>query len=107
MDLGCGQGRDAIPLARLGYEVIGIGNSKVGIEQIKQIVKAENLKLNAITSDIFVFDDFSEYDFILLDSMFHFTKKDIKKETEFIKMILSKIKKRATHFLYSRYGKKR
>ncbi len=30
LDLGCGQGRNAIPLVQLGYEVTGIDNSKVG-----------------------------------------------------------------------------
>lgn len=38
-------------------------------------------------------DFFAEYDFVLLDSMFHFAKKDRTKETDFIKKILSGIKK--------------
>lgn len=91
LDLGCGQGRDSIPLARLGFEVTGIDNSKVGIEQMNQIAKSENLNLIGKVADIFEFDSFLEYDFVLLDSMFHFTKKDLKKETEFIKRVLSNI----------------
>ena len=35
LDLGCGQGRDAIPLARLGYEVMGVDHSKVLILRSK------------------------------------------------------------------------
>jgi len=93
LDLGCGQGRDSIPLARLGFAVTGIDNSKVGIEQMNQIAKTENLKLNGIIADVFKFDDFSDYDYVLLDSMFHFAKKDILKETGFIKNIISKIRK--------------
>lgn len=93
LDLGCGQGRDSIPLARLGFDVTGIDNSKVGIEQMNQIAKTENLKLNGIIADIFEFDNFAEYNFVLLDSMFHFEKNDRKKETKFIKKILSKIRK--------------
>ena len=92
LDLGCGQGRDSIPLALLGFTVIGIDNSKVGIEQMNQIAKTEGLNLKGKVTDIFEFDNFAEYDFILLDSMFHFTKKDQKKETEFIKRIIFKIK---------------
>jgi tellurite methyltransferase len=91
LDLGCGQGRDSIPLARLGHTVTGIDTSKVGIEQMNQIAKNESLKLNGVTTDIFEFDNFAEYDFVLLDSMFHFAKNDRKKETEFIQKILSKI----------------
>lgn len=93
LDLGCGQGRDAIPLAKLDFNVTGIDNSKVGIEQMNKIAKTEKLNLTGKITDIFKFDNFEEYDFILLDSMFHFEKKDEKKETEFIKKIISKIKK--------------
>ena len=39
LDLGCGQGRDAIPLARLGFDVTGIDNSSVGIAQMNRIAK--------------------------------------------------------------------
>ena len=92
LDLGCGQGRDAIPLARIGFSVLGIDNSKVGIEQMNQIAKTEGLNLKGKVANIFEFNELAEYDFILLDSMFHFTKKDKKKETEFIKKIISKTK---------------
>lgn len=93
LDLGCGQGRDSIPLAQLGFDVTGIDNSKVGIEQMNQIAKTKNLRLNGVIADIFGFEDFDGYDFVLLDSMFHFAKNDRKKETEFIQRILSKIRK--------------
>lgn len=94
LDLGCGQGRDAIALARMGFDVIGIDNSSVGIAQMNQIAKKERLPLNGIVADIFEFDKFASYDFVLLDSMFHFTKKDRIKETEFIKRIISSAEKK-------------
>lgn len=92
LDLGCGQGRDAIALARLGYSVTGIDSSKVGIEQMIQIGKAEKLDLVGQVADIYAFDQFSEFDIILLDSMFHFDKKDREKEIGFVKKIISQIK---------------
>ena len=72
LDLGCGQGRDAIQLARLGFEVTGIDNSKVGIKQLNRVANTENISLAGIVTDIFKFEGFSEFDFVLLDSMFHF-----------------------------------
>lgn len=92
LDLGCGQGRDAIPLARLGYSVTGIDFSKVGIDQMNSVSKSENLKLVGQVEDIYTFGKFNEFDIILLDSMFHFTKKDREKEIELIRKIISKIK---------------
>ena len=92
LDLGCGQGRDAIALARLGYSVTGIDNSRVGIDQMNHIGQNENLNLNGIVDDIYAFDSFNEFDIVLLDSMFHFSKKDMEKEIGLIKRIVTKIR---------------
>jgi 2-polyprenyl-3-methyl-5-hydroxy-6-metoxy-1,4-benzoquinol methylase len=93
LDVGCGQGRDAIALARLGFDVTGIDHSKVGIDQIKQVALSENLAIHGVVNNIFEFSDFKDFDFILLDSMFHFAKKDRKKEMGYIKSIISNVKK--------------
>ena len=93
LDLGCGQGRDAIALARLGYTVTGIDRSKVGIEQMNRVAKVEKLTLVGKVGDIYAFDHYAEFDFILLDSMFHFTKKNRDKEVGFLRSIISRIKK--------------
>jgi 2-polyprenyl-3-methyl-5-hydroxy-6-metoxy-1,4-benzoquinol methylase len=92
LDLGCGQGRDAIALARLGFEVTGIDYSKVGINQLNEIAKKENLLLKGIVADIFEFSDFSEFDFVLLDSMFHFGKREKEKEIALLKKIIRLVK---------------
>ena len=92
LDLGCGQGRDAIALARLGYSVTGIDNSKVGINQMSQIGQDENLNLVGQVGDIYAFDCFSDFDIVLLDSMFHFTKKNKAKEIGLIKEIVAEIR---------------
>jgi tellurite methyltransferase len=93
LDLGCGQGRDAIALARLGYAVTGIDNSRVGIDQMKQVGEAENLNLLGKVGDIYAFDKFDEFDLILLDSMFHFEKNDKEKEIGLLRRIVSSIRK--------------
>jgi len=92
LDLGCGQGRNAIPFARLGFEVTGMDISKVGIDQMMEIAKAEHLNVTGIVTDIYKIEKLSEFDFILLDSMFHFTKKDKQKEVEFINRIFKNTK---------------
>lgn len=92
LDLGCGQGRDALAIARLGYSVEGVDSSKVGIHQMQKQAKAEGLPIIGIEKDIYSFDDFSDFDIVLLDSMFHFTKKDRVKESSFIDRIITGIK---------------
>lgn len=92
IDVGCGQGRDAIPLARLGYEVTGIDNSKLGIKQM--LNNNEGLKLTGLVEDIYKFDKYQDFDIVLLNSMFHFEKKDKKRETDLIIKIANAIKPR-------------
>lgn len=92
LDLGCGQGRDSIALARLGYSVTGIDNSIVGIEQMNQIGLNENLNLIGQVGDIYAYDQFNKFDIVLLDSMFHFAKKDKEKEVGLIRKIVSEIR---------------
>ncbi len=87
LDLGCGQGRDAIPLARMGFEVTGIDSSKVGIQQLMRIAKKEKLPIEGLVEDIYEYPKLSQFDFILLNSMFHFRKKERDKEVTFLKRI--------------------
>jgi SAM-dependent methyltransferase len=92
LDVGCGQGRDAIALARLGYEVTGIDHSAVGIEQMNKIAIREGLPLTGVVSDIYGYADFAQYDFILLDSLFHFGRKERAREVGLLERILKAAK---------------
>ncbi len=93
IDLGCGQGRDSISLARLGYNVTGIDNSKVGIDQMISISEREGFKLTGLAGDVYAFDNYQDFDIVLLDSMFHFEKRDLKQETDLIDKIAKGINK--------------
>ena len=95
LDIGCGQGRDSIPLAKLGFSVTGIDNSKVGIEQLNKIAEKENLPLKGVVQDIYSYSNFNKFEFILLDSMFHFGKKEREKEIKFLNRLIDKSKPNA------------
>lgn len=88
LDVGCGQGRDALALAGMGFEVTGIDHSTVGIEQMLAEAQKAKLNLKGEILDIYQYQAFDAYDFILLDSMFHFGKKERDKEIEFLVRIM-------------------
>lgn len=92
LDLGCGQGRDALSLGDLGYKVIGVDHSKVGIEQLNQQAKLRKLPVEGIVGDVYNYSVSAEIDVVLLDSMLHFYKNDLSKETQFVEKILTELK---------------
>jgi len=93
LDMGCGQGRDLIPLVKLGFYVIGIDESVVGIEQIKNSLPGFGEKYSCIQSDMYEYSDFHKADVVLFDSLFHFYKRDYEKETGLIKKVISLCRK--------------
>jgi 2-polyprenyl-3-methyl-5-hydroxy-6-metoxy-1,4-benzoquinol methylase len=87
IDLGAGQGRDSIPLSQMGYCVTAVDISTVGINQIKEIEP----KINAIVGDLYTYD-VSNYDYVLMNSIIHFYKNDLEKETALVKKIILEMK---------------
>jgi SAM-dependent methyltransferase len=88
LDLGCGQGRDALPLARLGYEVTGVDISRVGIDQMLRGAEKHDLSVMGIVDSIYEFPIDRSFDYILLDSMLHFYKRDREKEVALVRRIM-------------------
>ena len=71
LDLGSGQGRDALFLASLGYEVTAVDRSKVGVEQMMALAQEQNLKLNGVVGDVFELQLDGVFDVILFDMILH------------------------------------
>lgn len=92
LDLGCGQGRDALALARLGYDVTGVDHSSVGIKQMIQEAKKEHLQVEGVVADLYEYPIESDFDYVLLDSILHFYKRDREKETQFLHRIMDSMK---------------
>ena len=95
LDVGCGQGRDSIALGKLGFEVLGIDVSSVGVAQMNRLAKKDDLHVQGIVHDLNEFEDISSYDIVLFDTMFHFYKKDLDHEIGLLNKYLKKIKKGA------------
>lgn len=71
LDVGCGQGRDALFLASLGYEVTAVDSSKVGVEQMLHSATEKGIKINGIVDDVLDLQLDLKYDVILFDMLLH------------------------------------
>jgi len=92
LDLGCGQGRDSLALGRMRFSVVGIDLSSIGIKQLNEIATKQQLNVKGIVGNLKDIQNISKYDIILMDSMFHFYKKDIDDETKILNSIIDNIK---------------
>ncbi|MDZ7832708.1 MAG: class I SAM-dependent methyltransferase [Desulfobacterales bacterium] len=52
IDLGCGEGRYALYLAKKGCRVLGVDRSRTGVEKLEKMAEAQNLPIIAQTADI-------------------------------------------------------
>ena len=75
LDLGCGDGRNAIPLARAGLDVVAIDISQVGIHKLKTLAAQEGLTVQAHVADITSYRFSHEYDLIVSQACFHFMER--------------------------------
>ncbi len=107
LDLGSGQGRDAIAIGRLGFSVLGVDISEVGIKQMNEIAKIEQLKVTGIVQDLNQFEDTKEFDIVLIDSILHFYKKDVMNETKLLNRIIQNMKNRALLVIFMQKNKER
>ncbi len=71
LDAGCGQGRDALAIARLGHQVVGVDLSPSGIQQLMQEAKRESLNVQGIDSDLLTYKPAGKFDIILFDRTLH------------------------------------
>ncbi|MHA6260782.1 class I SAM-dependent methyltransferase [Sporosarcina sp. CAU 1771] len=92
LDLGCGQGRDSIALGEIGYSVIGVDHSSVGIAQLNEEAKRRKIDVEGVVGNVYEFPVPKDVDFVLLDSMLHFYKNDLQKETDFVQKILVELR---------------
>ena len=65
LDLGSGQGRNALPLARRGCQVTGIDTSQVSVDTVNRLAAEEKLPLDAILEDFRTFEPPRSFDAVL------------------------------------------
>jgi 2-polyprenyl-3-methyl-5-hydroxy-6-metoxy-1,4-benzoquinol methylase len=71
LDVGCGQGRDALFIARLGHRVTAIDLSPTGISELNADAEAEDLKITGVVGDVRHYDYSGKFDVIVIDRTLH------------------------------------
>lgn len=71
LDIGSGQGRDALFIARLGHSVTAIDLSPSGIADLQENADAENLNISTEVADICLYEIQQDFDVIVVDRTLH------------------------------------
>ena len=80
LDIGCGEGKDAVFLARNGYRVSAIDIAENGLEKGRMLAERCNTRVDFFKADISDYRLTEKYDIILSSGVFHFLRPDIREE---------------------------
>lgn len=86
LDVGGGDGRNAVHLAENGYEVVVVDLSQVGLDKIKRLAKEKSLVIDTHCLDITNDSVPGEFDGMLFSFMLHHL------DTEVAKLVINKLK---------------
>ena len=64
LDLGCGEGRNAVHFAKNGFDVVGIDVSKPGLEKMHRYAAEIGVEVKTILADMLTYEIDEEYDVI-------------------------------------------
>ncbi|MCL2531731.1 MAG: methyltransferase domain-containing protein [Oscillospiraceae bacterium] len=97
LDVGCGEGRNAIFLAGLGNHAEGFDLSEAGIAKAQAIAAAQNLDVRFCTQDLAEFAFARDYDVILSHGVLHLPEKSLR--NAFIKLAQTHTMPGGLHFI--------
>jgi tellurite methyltransferase len=80
LDIGCGEGKDAVFFARNGYEVTAFDISDAGIEKAKRLADQIGVHMNVFKADLLDFRLDSNYDIIYSSGVLNYIKPDYREE---------------------------
>lgn len=80
LDIGCGEGKDAVFLARCGYSVTAMDISEVGLEKAKRLAERNNVQAYFFRADVTDFRPSVEFDIIYSSGLLHFVPEPVRSE---------------------------
>ena len=76
LDLGFGQGREALFITRKGHTVLDVDAAQTAIKQMLKLAVLENLNVNGVFARIIDFNGDDVYDVVLIDRLLHILQRD-------------------------------
>lgn len=71
LDIGCGEGKDAVFFAKCGYAVTAFDNSEQGLEKAKKLAEHNNTHVQFFKADILDYRPDTDYDIIFSSGVLH------------------------------------
>lgn len=80
LDMGCGEGRDAVFFARNGYDVTAFDISDAGVEKTQRLADKAGVTVKAFRADINDYRPDARYDIIYSSGVLHYIKPEYRSE---------------------------
>ncbi|AFL99332.1 Helix-turn-helix protein [Desulfitobacterium dehalogenans ATCC 51507] len=80
LDIGCGEGKDAVFFARNGYDVTAFDISDAGIEKTKRLADNAGVQVKVFKADILDFRLDTNFDILFSSGVFHYVKPQLREE---------------------------
>lgn len=80
LDIGCGEGRNAVLFARNGYKVTAFDLSIKGIEKTKKMAEEAGVSMKLFKADVNAFRLEENFDILFSSGVLHYIPKELKEE---------------------------
>jgi len=80
LDLGCGEGRNAVYFAKHGFQVVGLDTSLPGLEKTRRYAQEEGVSVETIQADIVTYALEDTYDVIFSTGTLQYLPSEVRAE---------------------------
>ena len=78
LDLGCGEGRDAVFFAKQGFEVTGVDVSQAGIAKARKLAEMKEVTATWVVADLATYRPPGEFDLIYSSGSIHYLPRRVR-----------------------------
>jgi tellurite methyltransferase len=80
LDIGCGEGKDAVFFARCGYDVSAFDISEAGLEKTKRLAEKARVNVRAFRANLWDYRLHEKYDILFSSGALHYMKPALRDE---------------------------